>query len=71
MGIYDNIRLLCRDKGRKISELETELGFPRSSIAKWNENIPSVLKVKKVADYFGVTMEELLSQKEPEKEKVG
>ena len=47
MGIYDNIRLLCRDKGRKISELETELGFPRSSIAKWNENIPSVLKVKK------------------------
>lgn len=64
MGIYDNIRLLCRDKGRKISELETELGFPRSSIAKWNENIPSVLKVKKVADYFGVTIEELLEEKE-------
>ena len=67
MGIYDNVKHLCRNTGKRILDLEMDLGFPRSSISKWNENIPSVLKVKKVADYFGVTMEELLEEKQPEK----
>nr|DAM62594.1 MAG TPA: helix-turn-helix domain protein [Herelleviridae sp.]DAO85477.1 MAG TPA: helix-turn-helix domain protein [Caudoviricetes sp.] len=40
------------------------MGFPRSSISKWNDNIPSVLKVKKVAEYFGVAIDDLISDKD-------
>ena len=64
MGIYDNVKRLCAANGKKVLELESELGFPRSSISKWNDNIPSVLKVKKVADYFGVAIDELISNKD-------
>lgn len=39
---------------------KTELGFPRSSIRKWNTNEPSVGKVKKVADYLKVNIEKLI-----------
>lgn len=64
MGIYDNVKRLCAAHGKKVLELESELGFPRSSISKWNDNIPSVLKVKKVADYFGVAIDNLINEDE-------
>lgn len=59
--IYRNIKQACDKEGVSISKLERELGFARSSICKWNENIPSVDKVKKVADYLGTTVDFLLS----------
>ena len=62
MGIYDNVKRLCAAHGKKVLELESELGFPRSSISKWNDNIPSVLKVKKVAEYFGVAIDDLINE---------
>mgnify|MGYP001352746311 CR=1 FL=1 len=58
--IYKNIRDTCREKGIVISRMEEELKFPRSSICKWDDNTPSVIKVKKVADYLGVSIERLL-----------
>lgn len=64
MAIYDKIKEVCSKKGITIFSLEKELGFARSSISKWNENIPSVTKVKAVAEHLGVPMEELVSEKE-------
>lgn len=61
MRIYDNIKALCQANRKTVLELESELGFARSSISKWNENMPSIVKVKQVADYFGVTIEDLIS----------
>lgn len=68
--IYDNVKSLCREKGVSISMLESVLGFPRSSICKWNENEPGIRKVQKVADYLNVSIEELVkdSQKRDKKE---
>ena len=43
-------------------KLEEILGFPRSSICKWNDNEPGIRKVQKVADYLGVPIEELLKE---------
>jgi transcriptional regulator with XRE-family HTH domain len=59
--IYSNIKKLCFKKKISVSKLESDLNIPRSSICKWDKTTPSVLKVKSVADYFGVSMEELLS----------
>ena len=58
--LYDNIKKLCLEKKIAISEMERDLGFPRSYVCKWNENEPGIRKVQKVADYLHVSIEELL-----------
>lgn len=60
--LYDNVKAICKEKKITISRLETELGFPRSSISKWNNNEPSVGRVKKVADYLNVLVDDILRQ---------
>lgn len=60
--LYDNIKAICDELGLSISQLERELGFPRSSICKWNDNIPSVTKVQMVATRLNTTVERLLSE---------
>lgn len=42
-----------------INRLEREAGLTRGSICKWDKHMPSYDKLKKVADYFGVTVEYL------------
>ncbi len=58
--LYDNVKRLCEEKEISILSLEKSLGFPRSSICKWNENEPGIRKVQKVAEYLEVPIEELL-----------
>ena len=41
--------------------MEEDLGFTRSSIYKWDRHQPSIGNLKKVADYFGITVDELIS----------
>lgn len=65
--LYDNVKKLCEEKGVSILSLEKALGFPRSSICKWNDNEPGIRKVQKVADYLGVSIEELLKDEQKEK----
>ena len=60
--IFDNVRHLCREKGISIIKLEDDLGFARSSVCKWNKNEPGIRKVQKVAEYLGVSIEELLKE---------
>ena len=60
MGLYENVKEQCDAKGKRVAALEDELEFPRSSICKWNENIPSIAKVQKVADALGVTVDALI-----------
>ena len=43
-----------------IHKLEQECGLTRGSMAKWDDHAPSPDKVKKVADYFNVSVEYLL-----------
>lgn len=57
MAIYDNVMVACKEKGISVSELEKELNFARSSIYKWNKNIPSAEKLKMVAERLDKPME--------------
>lgn len=58
--MYSKVKELCKKHGISVSELENKLKFSRGSICKWDVNIPSVSKVKTVADYFQVSIDELL-----------
>lgn len=60
MGLYENVKAACSCKDTNIFALEDKLDFPRSSICKWNENIPSIAKVQKVAEALGVTLDSLI-----------
>ena len=60
--LYNNVKKICEERGISILALEKALKFPRSSICKWNENEPGIRKVQKVADYLGVSIEELLAE---------
>ena len=62
MSILKNIKSECMKKGISISAIETELNFPRGSIFKWEKHIPSVEKVKAVADYMGCSIDDLASE---------
>lgn len=63
--IYQKVKKACSDAGISVTALESKLNFPRSSICKWDENIPSVLKVHEVAKELGKPIEYFL---EDEKE---
>ena len=58
------IKSLCDNSGVTFAELERSLGFGNGTIARWDEKCPSVTRVKAVADYFGVTVDDLLSDSE-------
>lgn len=55
MGVVENIKFLCTQHGVSIPKLGTELGFGNGAIYNWDKSSPSIDKVQKIADYFGVT----------------
>ena len=59
--LLKNIARLCDQKGISIARLERETGISNGTVGRWNTSSPSVDNVRKVADYFGVTIDELLS----------
>lgn len=58
--IFEKVQKLCEERGISIYRLEKILGFPGSSICKWKNSIPGADKLKKIADYFGVSIEYFL-----------
>lgn len=60
MSLVENIKSLCDTKGISIPKLEKELEFGRGSIYNWEKSSPSIDKVKKVADYFNVSVDRVL-----------
>lgn len=60
--ILDNIMKLCKEKGISIARLEREIGIGNGTVARWGTSSPTVDNVRKVADYFGVTVDNLLSE---------
>lgn len=57
--LYEKIRKLCKEKGVTVTEVERELGFGRGSLSKIDKHKPSNEKIKALADYFGISQDEL------------
>lgn len=71
MTLRERVKELANNKGLSLPNLESELGFGSGTIVKWDKSTPNVDKLKKVADYFGVSIDYLVTGKEPDKEKNG
>ena len=62
--ILENISKLCEERGVSIAKLEKECGIGNGTIRDWDKSSPRVSSLKKVADYFNVTVDELLRKDE-------
>lgn len=58
--IYTKVAKLCADKDISIRALERELNFGNGTIREWEKRNPRVDLLKKVCDYFGVTLDEMM-----------
>ena len=58
--ILGNIRRKCAEIGIAVYALEKKMEFGNGTVSSWATSSPSVDKLKRVADYFGVTVDELL-----------
>lgn len=65
MTLFERIEELCNSRGISQGKLEKELGFSNGSISKWKNSTPNPDRLKKLADYFGVSVEYLMTGEEP------
>lgn len=62
--MVDYIKDLIKEKKISLNKLETELGLSQGSIRHWDEKPPSYDKLMKVANYFGITIDEIVGSKD-------
>ena len=68
MTVFERIEKLRKDKKISQGKLEKELGFSNGSISKWRNSTPTYERLQKVADYFGVSVDYLMTGTEDKKE---
>lgn len=59
--IYEQILALCKEKHISVARLERECGLGNATIRGWENASPRVDLLKRVADYFGVTVDDLIN----------
>lgn len=57
----ERIKGLCKDKGISLNKLEEILGFGKGYLSKLNNSSPNVSNIKKIADYFGVSLDWIMN----------
>jgi len=60
--LYEQIMILCGKSGISIAKLERETDLGNGTIRRWKHSTASLDKAKRVADYFGVSVDSLLCQ---------
>lgn len=62
---YDNFARLCADAGKTPTAVAKDLGFSNAAASHWkNGKSPTAKSLQKIADYFNVTVNDLLSDPE-------
>ena len=66
--LVKNLVRICKAQKKPLAEVNRACGFGTRSIYSWDKHAPTVDRVKKVADYLGVTVDELLAEPEAKEE---
>ena len=64
MTVFERIEFLRKSKNISQGKLEKELGFSNGSISKWKNSMPTPERLQKLAEYFNVTVDYLVTGKE-------
>ncbi|MCX7772099.1 MAG: helix-turn-helix transcriptional regulator [Clostridia bacterium] len=62
MSIVGKIKELCDNAGTTIAAVERELDLGKGLIRTWDRGSPRYENIRKVADYFGVGVEEITGE---------
>ena len=60
--LLQNILALCKERKISVAKLEKEIGLGNATIGRWGNSSPTVENVRKVADYFGVSIDGLMGR---------
>ena len=60
--IFENIQALCKERGVNVAQLEKACGLGNATVRGWATADPQVSKLKRVADFFGCTVDDLLKK---------
>ncbi len=66
MTIYERIESLRKSRGLSQGRLEKQLNFSNGSISKWKNSTPKAERLQKLADFFGVSVDYIMTGKEEE-----
>lgn len=58
--IYSNVKKICDERKISIASLERAIGLGNGTISGWRNSSPRVDNLKKVTDYFEVSLEYFL-----------
>lgn len=61
-SLVKNIKKICGEKEISLRMLEADLEFSPGLISRWTRMNPSIAKIISVADYLGVSVDELLGR---------
>lgn len=61
MTVFERIENLRKERKISQGKLEKELGFSNGSISKWKTSTPNPDRLQKLATYFGVSIEYLMT----------
>ena len=64
MTFFERFETLRKKRGISQGKLEKELGFSNGSISKWKNSTPTAERLQKIADYFGVSVQYLMTGEE-------
>ena len=62
--LFERIKLLADKNGMSLIELALKMGWSEKAIYNWRTSSPSIEKVQQIADYFKVSLDELMDRKE-------
>lgn len=66
MTIVERIKTLCAESHITIASLERRLNLGNGTIGRWNTASPTVERLGRVADYFGVSLDYLTGREQRE-----
>ena len=62
--VLDNITRLCKENNVSIARLERDTEIGNGTIGRWGTSSPTLENAKKVADYFNVSVDDLMNSVE-------
>lgn len=68
---YDNFIKLCASVGKSPTAVVLEIGLQRPAVTHWKNgrSKPTDITLQKIANYFGITVDELIADEPEQKEK--
>lgn len=63
MQFYENFVRLCAQSGKSLAKVARDIGVQKSTVSRWaTGSEPRDTTIVRIADYFGVTVDELMGE---------